>query len=167
MYELLDIYDENRNKTGKTIERKDGNTLNKSEYIICVHCWIINSSKKILLTQRKLNKKRGGLWECTGGCVKSGETSIEGIQRELNEELGIYIDSNELTLVKTLKEERSDLNILRDIYIVHKDINLQNICFNDGEVISCKYVSIDELNEMIKNKECAFNNLKIDLSLYT
>ena len=32
MYELLDIYDENRNKTGKTIERKEGNTLNTGEY---------------------------------------------------------------------------------------------------------------------------------------
>ena len=153
MYEVLDIYDENRNKTGKTIERKEGNTLNTGEYILWVQCWIINRSGEILLTQRKLNKNHGGMWEPTVGCVKSGETSIEGIQRKIKEEIGIKIPRNDLKLFKTNKEERTDVNGFRDIYIVNKDIDLNDISYNDGEVINAKYVSIQELKEMIKNGE--------------
>ena len=85
MYEILDIYDKYCRKTGRTIERKEGNTLKKDEYILCVHCWIINSDNLILLTQRRKDKVKGGLWECTGGCVRAGETSIDGIKRELKE----------------------------------------------------------------------------------
>ena len=33
MYEKLDVYDENRNKKGKIIERKEGEILSYDEYI--------------------------------------------------------------------------------------------------------------------------------------
>lgn len=153
MYEILDIYDKDRNRTGKTIERKEGNTLNKGEYIIWVQCWIINLSGKILMTQRKLSKKHGGMWECTVGCVKSGETSIEGIQREIKEEIGVDISENEFKLFRTNKEEREDVSGFRDIYVVNKDITLQDISFEDGEVINAKYVTIEEFKEMIEKGE--------------
>lgn len=84
--ELMDIYDENKNLTGRTIYRKDRNILNEDEYVITSHCFIINSSDKILLTQRSLNTNRGGKWEDTHGGVRAKETSIEGIIRELKEE---------------------------------------------------------------------------------
>lgn len=151
--EVLDIYDQNRNKTGRTIERKEGNTLRKGEYIIWVQCWIINSEGKILLTQRKHDKRHGGMWEPTVGCVKSGETSIEGIQREIKEEIGLDISKSDLKLFKTDEEERKDVNGFRDIYVVNKDIPLEDISFNDGEVINCKYVTINQLKEMIENGE--------------
>ena len=56
MEEIIDIYDRNRNKTGRTIIRRSGSTLSKNEYVIAVHCWIVNSNGNILLTQRTLNK---------------------------------------------------------------------------------------------------------------
>lgn len=153
MYETLDIYDENRNKTGKTIERKEGNTLKKGEYILWVQCWIINSSGKILMTQRKLNKRHGGMWEPTVGCVKAGETSIDGIRREIKEEIGIDINESDFKLFKTDKEERKDVNGFRDIYVINKDIPIENNSFNDGEVIGAKYITIQELKEMIEKGE--------------
>ena len=156
MYEMIDVYDENKNKTGRIIDRKDADTLNKDEYVIVAHCWIINSSKKILVTQRSLNKNRAGKWEDTHGGVRAGETSIQGMKRELKEELGIDINDNELKLVKTIKKE----NKFRDIYIITKDISIEDISFNDGEVMDCKYVTIDEFREMIEKGECSFKNFK-------
>ena len=44
------------------------------------------------------------------------------------------------------------MNFFRDIYLVNKEISIEEIKFNDGEVINAKYVSIDEFNNMIKNK---------------
>lgn len=44
IYEKLDVYDENRNKTGRIIERKEGEILSSDEYILAIQCWIINSN---------------------------------------------------------------------------------------------------------------------------
>ena len=42
MYEKLDVYDENRNKTGRIIERKEGEITSSNEYILAIQCWIIS-----------------------------------------------------------------------------------------------------------------------------
>ena len=102
------------------------------------------------------------MWEDTHGGVKSGETSIEGMKRELKEELGLDIDDNELILVKTLKRK----NVFRDCYIILKDISVDSINFNDNEVMNCKYVSIEEFKEIIKNGESTFTDFSQTIFSY-
>ena len=165
MSELVDVYNRKKEKTGKVVERKRGFSLEKGEYIISVTCWIINKDGKILLTQRRLNKRNGGKWEPTTGLVTSGESSIEGIIREINEELGIIIDKSDITLIKEITEEKIDINFFRDIYMIRKDIDLNEIKYNDGEVINVKYVTIDEFNLMLSNNE-VLENLKYFSDLY-
>lgn len=160
--EFVDVYDENRTKIGKVINRNDKDKLNENEYTLSVHCWIINSKKEVLITQRNLNLNRGGMWEDTHGGVKAGETSIEGIKRELKEELGLDIDSKEFILVKTLKSK----NVFRDCYIIFKDISIDLINFNDNEVMNCKYVSIEEFKEIIKKGESTFSDFSQTIFSY-
>lgn len=138
MVEKLDIYNREKVRTGKIVERREAVKLNKGEYILAVQCWIINKQGKILLTQRRLNKTHGGMWKPTGGLVISGENSIQGIKRELQEEIGLNVSDNELFLVKEKIEEEENYNFFRDIYIIEKDIDLNELHFNDGEVINAK-----------------------------
>lgn len=154
--ELMDVYDENKNLTGKNIYRKDMDTLKENEYIITSHCFIINSSNQILLTQRSLNTDRKGKWEDTHGGVKAGETSIDAIIRELKEEIGINVKPSELKLIKTIKKK----NAFRDIYILKKDVALESLILNKNEVMDCKYVTINEFKEMIEKEECTFTSFK-------
>ena len=161
MCEKLDIYNENKIKTGKIIERKEEVTIEKNEFVLAVQCWIINTKNEILLTKRKLDKKFGGMWEPTSGLVKSGEDSIQGIKRELKEEIGIEIEDKELKLLKTVKGEET----IRDIYIINKDIALEDIKFNDGEVINAKYVTIEEFEKMLDDGQ-AFEWLRWFLDDY-
>ncbi|MBP3597777.1 MAG: NUDIX domain-containing protein [Clostridia bacterium] len=165
MIEKLDVYNKNKEKTGKTIERNPKEKLEKGEYIIAVQCWIINSDGNILLTQRKLNKKHGGMWEPTSGLVISGENSVQGIKRELLEEIGIDISENDLKICKEIIEERENVSFLRDIYVLRKDISLNTLNFKDGEVINAKYVSIEEFLNMINQGE-SFEWLKYFVDLY-
>ena len=44
----------------------------------------------------------------------------------------------------------------KDIYILKKDIKLDEVNFCDGEVMDCKYVTVDEFKKMIENDECIF-----------
>ena len=163
MAEKLDVYNIDKKRTGKVIERKQGVTLNNGEYIISVQCWIVNSEGKILLTQRILNKNNGGKWEPTGGLVISGETSKQGIKRELKEEIGLDIEDDKIRLIKEIVEENENLNFFRDIYLIKEDINLDELSFND-EVIDAKYVTIEEFSKMIENNE-SFEWLKYFLDV--
>ena len=153
--ELVDVYDENKCKTNKIIKRKDKDLLDENEFILAVHCWIINFKKEILITRRSLNKNRGGMWEDTHGGVQSGETSIQAMRRELQEEIGLDVKEEELKLVRSLKRK----NIFRDCYVLFKDIDIKDISFNDNEVMDCKYVSLEKFEEMIKMGESTFKDI--------
>ena len=80
---IVDIYNENKEQVGYTkVRYKD--TLELGEYIIGVQAIIINSKKEILISKRSENKKAyPSMWECNGGAITTGETSIQGILREI------------------------------------------------------------------------------------
>ncbi len=81
--EIIDIYDENKNKTGKTkIRHKD--ILEKGEYIIGVQAIIINSKKQILISQRSSLKEILPLkWECNGGALYNVDFNAEDYEKSL------------------------------------------------------------------------------------
>lgn len=86
MPELWDIYDKNRNITGKTIAR--GELMAEDEYHLVVQVWIKNDENKWLISKRAATKSQALKWEPTGGSVLAGEGSKEGALREVKEELG-------------------------------------------------------------------------------
>lgn len=151
--EKIDVYNKNKERTGKIVLRERGASLAKGEFIISITAWVVNKEGKILMTQRRLDKVKGGMWEPTTGLVVSGESSEEGALRELKEEIGLELDEKDIILIKEIVEERDDLSFFRDIYLVNKEIPIEEIKFSDGEVINAKYVTIDEFNNMIKNGE--------------
>lgn len=78
--EKVNVYNRNREITDKIKER---NSLEKGEYRISVHIWIINSKSELLIQQRlETSKKFPSMWSQTGGGVLAGETSKEAVKRE-------------------------------------------------------------------------------------
>ncbi len=70
-------------------------SIMKDRSIIAVVVGLLwNEEKKILFCQRPDHKSYPLKWEFPGGKVKAGESSIEALRRELEEELGI-ISTNE------------------------------------------------------------------------
>lgn len=158
--EKIDLYNINKEKLGKTFIRNQ-DTLLENEYYLLPQAWIINNNNEILLTRRSLNKSYGGMWEPTTGHVKSGESSLEAIQRELFEEIGIKTEQSELTLVKTFIHKQS----IRDIWIVKKDLNISDLAFSEHEVIGAKFVNISEFKQMLNNNEIV-SNLSYFIDIY-
>jgi len=54
---------------------------------------LINSNHQILACRRAPDQVMAGYWEFPGGKVDTGESNIQALKRELDEELGIHIDS--------------------------------------------------------------------------
>ena len=160
--EYLDVYDANKNLVGKTIERyQTRDDLKEGEYFLFEQAWVLNEKNEILLTRRAPNKKYGGIWEPTSGHVKSGETSLDGIKRELEEELGLVVKDEEIKLVKSYIDKKS----IREIWIVKKNIKIEELKFVDSEVSDAKFVSLAEFEKMLQNNE-TFNNLQYFIELY-
>ena len=150
--ELWDVYDINRNKTGRVIDRHSDERLKDGEYHLVTEAVIINDKGEILVTRRAGTKGKYPLmWECTGGSCVKGEDTLQGILRELKEELGLNLKENEATFFKSLRDDKA--KDFKDIWVFRKNIQPKDIKFTDGEVIDAKFVSIDEFEKMRNNKE--------------
>lgn len=58
-----------------------------------VAVWIRNRKGEYLISQRAADRPIYPLmWECVGGSVVKGETSLEGAVREVKEEVGLDLD---------------------------------------------------------------------------
>lgn len=150
MEELIDVYDENRNRTGVTIPRSDAH-LKEGEFMLYVLAIVENAEGKYLITQRALDKSwAAGWWEVTGGGVLSGETSAEAVTREVREEVGLDISGQPLVPVYAYKNvdlERGD-NYIVDIYHFHLDVREEDVTLQASEAIGCKLATWDEILQL-------------------
>lgn len=121
-----------------------GAPIPRGEYHIVVQVMTINRKGEILLTQRVPEKTSGGKWECSGGCAVSGETGREAAVRELFEETGIQAGENELMLEWTLTTD----SMIRDFFVLVKDVPLSAMRLQAIEVCAAKWVSFERLCEM-------------------
>lgn len=150
MEEYWDIYDGFKTKTGETIKRDGDRWLQSGEYHLVITGIMQNLKNEILISKRKEDKKLyPGLWECTGGSAKAGESSIQATLREIYEELGIVLKESEGKFLGTIQQD----NYFRDVWNFKKNIQDKEIKFNDGEVIEAKWVTLEKYEELFKNGE--------------
>lgn len=154
--EKWDILNAAGEPTGKTTLRGQ-RKLRPGEYHLVVHIWAVSSKGNFLIQRRSENKKlMPGEWAATGGAAISGEDSYTAANRELYEELGI--PSNKYTLKKLTRIKRR--NSLLDIWFINTDIKSENLRLQKSEVAEAKWVSREELEEMIDKGE--FHNYGVE-----
>ena len=147
--EKWDILNSAGEPTGETVVRS-ANASKEGQYHLVVHIWIVSSMGKFLIQRRADDKKlMPGEWAATGGAAISGEDSFTAAQRELFEELGIMSDKT--TLKKALRLKRR--NSLLDIWFIKSDVDTSKLKLQESEVAEAKWVTAEELKEMVKNEE--------------
>ena len=146
--ELLNVYDNEGNLLDKVIPRGDKSVvLNDNEHIGVVVIFIENSKGEFLM--QKTSVEKGSEYSSTGGHIDKGETPLISIVREIKEELGIDVDSNELEYLGYLLYDRP----IRFMYYLKKDIDIKDIVVQEEEVEFVKYMSVSEIKEIISKEE--------------
>ena len=144
--ELLDVYDNNGNKTGKVIDRETPDSyLSENEHIPVSIIYIENSNGDFLI--QKLTKYKGSMYSTPGGHVIHGEEPIDAVKREVKEELGLDISNDNIIYLGFLVYDYP----IRFIFYLKKDIDLDNLKLLKEEVESISYMSVDKIKELINN----------------
>ena len=147
--EQWDIFDKNGQTTGKTVTR-GRITLDKDEYHLVVHIWIIGSDGQLLIQRRSDSKPlMPGEWAATGGAAIAGENSLQAAQRELFEELGVNTYDGHIKFVHRIVRKNSFV----DIYLVRTDIAICDLKLQTSEVAAAKWVHRNKLRHMIRKGE--------------
>lgn len=148
--EIWDLYTRCREKTGKDHIR--GNPIPNGYYHLVVHVWIRNSKGEYLISQRAADRPTFPLmWECVGGSVLKGESSIEGAIREVKEEVGTELSADKGTKVFSRVRDVIDKKQFQDILDVwlfeyNGEVQLKNATAN--EVADCRWMSVDEIRQL-------------------
>lgn len=147
-HELIDWFDENGKYMGeidKAIAHKKG-LWHKS-----VHVWILNNKNQVLLQKRCSQKKFfPNYWDCSfAGHIGAKEDSLQSALREGKEELGIDLMPKDLQFLFTIKEEFVWKDIVSkefvDVFICKKEINIEDLKFQEEEVECAKYFDFSEI----------------------
>ncbi len=147
--EYCDVYDKDKNKTGRIIERRE--PLGEGEFTLAAFACVFNSKNEMLIQQRQ-STKRGwpNQWEISaGGAVMAGETSRTAAERETWEELGLKVDLQDARACLTVCEEHGFI----DIYLTEQDVELSSLRLRKEEVQAARWASQEEILAMIESGE--------------
>lgn len=157
--ELWDLYTRDKKVSGKFHTRGVW-PIPDGYYHMVMHAWIRNSKGEYLISQRAATRPSHPLeWECVGGSVIKGETSLESAIREIKEEVGLDLLPSDGELVFTKIRDRIGNLECRDImevYLFHYDGDVDLEKSTTDEVTQVRWMTVDEIKELFNRKEMVY-----------
>jgi 8-oxo-dGTP pyrophosphatase MutT (NUDIX family) len=148
--ELWDIYDKDKNVTGRTMERNKW-TLADDEYHLTVLGVVARTDGKFLITKRVMTKAWApGWWEVSGGAAMAGEKSEEAVAREVKEETGLDVSQAEGGYLFTYHRENPGKgdNYFVDVYRFIMDFDEKDLNLQEEETAGFKIATLEEIKEL-------------------
>lgn len=145
--EMWDIYDANKQLTGRTMKKNDW-ILKDGEYHLTVLGVIKHTDGRFLITKRVMTKSWApGWWEVSGGGVQAGETSYEAVCREVIEETGIDVSGCKDPYQFTYKRENPGEgdNYFVDVYRFEMEFDESDVKPQEAETDGFMLASLDEI----------------------
>lgn len=96
-------------------------------------------------------------FNCGWGHIQAGESSLEAIVRETKEEIGIDICNDQIIKVLEVKPSKNKSKFT-DIYLVIKEVDINDIKLQLEEVSEVKYFSLNELINIYNTNNSDFIN---------
>lgn len=155
MEELIEIYNEYGEKTCQQVERGIVHEKGLLHKAVCV--WIMNFKHELLVQRRSPKVAFPNMWDISfSGHIIAGESAIEAIRREGQEELGLIINPQNLRYLFTCREfgawHEYLENEIDDVFLYQDDIQISDCKFLDNEVSSIEYIPLNLFKDMIENR---------------
>lgn len=148
--EYWDIYDKNKQKTGRTMKRNDW-CLKDDEYHLTVLGVVVRPDGRFLITQRVMTKSWApGWWEVSGGAAMAGEESLEAVIREVKEETGLDVSGAEGGYMFSYHRENPGEgdNYFVDIYRFVMDFDESDLALQEAETLGYKLATAEEIQKL-------------------
>ena len=145
--ELWDIYDSNKQRTGRTMKRNDW-CLKDGEYHLTVLGVVVRPDGKFLITQRVMTKAWApGWWEVSVGAAQAGEDSQDAVKREILEETGLDVTGCEGGYLFTYHRENPGKgdNYFVDVYRFIKDFDEKEVKPQEEETLGFQLATAQEI----------------------
>ncbi len=143
--ELLDVYNEKGERTGKVVDRSvDDASFVNGERIAVAIIYIENDKHEFLI--QKTSKQKGNIYSATAGHVLHNEKPIETIIREVKEELGIDISNEDIVDLGCLVVDFP----VRFMFYLKKNIDLNELFLQKDEVQEVMYMSEKKIRAEIE-----------------
>ena len=154
--EFLEVYSPEGTKTGQ--KKSKSEIHRKGLFHSTVHVWIFTDEGNILIQKRSKKKELNpGVWDVSvAGHIKFNENIKKAAKRETLEETGININTKDLLKIGVYR----NINIhptaidkeFFHTYILKIDKNSINLEYKNNEVDELKFISIDEMESLIKKE---------------
>lgn len=147
--ELIDIYDEENNFTGKSVMKSEAHRDGLFHRVI--HVIVYNSKGEILLQLRSKNKiLYSNLWDISAaGHVGFGEDIVSAAARETFEEVGIRAENGNFEFYRVKKISIINNSIKNNefgyVYFLRFDGDLNKLKVQKEEVQKIAFVSVSDL----------------------
>ena len=151
--ELLQLFDENKNMLNESIERDRKKEVPEGKYFMIILLFIENNEHKFLI--QKTSEQRKSEYATTGGHVTYGDNALKTVVKEAKEELGLILTESDLKEIETVKYNKAFVAI----YYCNKNIDINNLKIQEEEVESIHWMSIDEINNLIKEDKFRKSNI--------
>ncbi len=164
--EYWNLYDYNGKKKNKIAIR--GNKLNNNDFHLVINAWIINEKGEFLITQRNANKSHPLMWECTGGSALLGENSLQAATREIKEELGIDINTDDAIYVGETRRFYENCPDILQVWLFKSNVSIKDVVIQEEEVNDVMWASRDKIIELLNDNKFeanAFFNKVINLGI--
>ena len=142
--EIWDVYDVNRQRTGKVIARPSA--WGEEAYHLIVHVCVFNAQGQMLI-QKRCHAKHAwpDLWDVSaGGSALAGEESWQAAERETFEELGLKLDLQNVRPHFSINYTRG----FDDFYAVIAEVDLNTLTLQQSEVAEVRWASLNEVRQM-------------------
>ena len=154
--EFLEVYSPEGTKTGQ--KKSKSEIHRKGLFHSTVHVWIFTEEGNILIQKRSKKKELNpGVWDVSvAGHIKFNENIKEAAKRETLEETGININTKDLLKIGVYRSINIHPTAIDKeffhTYILKIDKNSINLNFKNNEVDDLKFISIEEMESLIKEE---------------
>ena len=154
--EFLEVYSPEGTKTGQ--KKSKSEIHRKGLFHSTVHVWIFTDEGNILIQKRSKKKELNpGVWDVSvAGHVKFNENIKKAAKRETLEETGININTKDLLKIGVYRSINIHPTAIDKeffhTYILKIDKNSINLGFKNNEVDDLKFISIEEMESLIKKE---------------